>query len=94
MRHIERVNLPQASKSAAEAQRVQIIELSPGGEIYFQGKQATPETLKTSLEAFSRDIPFMVRADRNIPLQRFIDVIDALKQLNFTKVAVQTENRK
>ena len=88
------VNLPQASKSAAEARKVQIIELSPGGDIFCNGKPATPETLKTMLCALSRDTPFMVRADRNIPLQRFIDVVDVLKQLNFTKVAVQTENRR
>jgi len=39
-------------------------------------------------------MPFMVRADRNLPLQKFIDVIDLLKQLQFTKVAVQTESKK
>ena len=87
------VNLPQASKSAAETQKVQIIELSPAGDIFFNGKPATPETLKTTLQPLGREIPFMVRADKNIPLQKFIDVVDVLKQLNFTKVAVQTESR-
>jgi len=38
-------------------------------------------------------MPFMVRADRNLPLQKFINIIDLLKHLQFTKVAVQTENR-
>jgi biopolymer transport protein ExbD len=87
------VNLPQASKSASETRKVRIIELSPGGDIYYDGKAATPESLRNTLEPLSRDIPFMVRADRNIPLQKFIDVVDVLKQMNFTKVAVQTENR-
>ncbi|MDD2583281.1 MAG: biopolymer transporter ExbD [Desulfuromonadaceae bacterium] len=87
------VNLPQASKSAAETRKVQIIELSPGGDMFFNGKPATPETLETTLRPLGRETPFMVRADKNIPLQKFIDVVDVLKQLNFTKVAVQTESK-
>ena len=34
----------------------------------------------------------MIRADRAIQFQKFIDVTDVLKQLKFTKVAVQTQN--
>jgi biopolymer transport protein ExbD len=66
------VNLPQASKSAAENRKVQIIELGPGGDIFYNGKTATPASLKSTLGPLSRDL---------------------LKQMNFTKVAVQTENR-
>ncbi len=88
------VNLPQASKSAAENQKTQLIELGPDGEIFYNGKGATAESLKAVLHPLNRDMPFMVRADRNLPLQKFIDVIDLLKQLQFTKVAVQTETKK
>lgn len=88
------VNLPQASKSAAENQKTQLIELGPDGEIFYNGKGATTESLKAVLQPLSRDMPFMVRADRNLPLQKFIDLIDLLKQLQFTKVAVQTETKK
>lgn len=88
------VNLPQASKSAAETQKTQLIELGPDGEIFYNGKGATAESLRAALEPLSREMPFMVRADRNLPLQKFIDVIDLLKQLQFTKVAVQTESKK
>lgn len=87
------VNLPQASKSATETQKKQLIELGPDGEIFYNGREATPASLKAILEPLDREIPFMVRADRNLPLQKFIDVIDLLKQLQFTKVAVQTENK-
>lgn len=88
------VNLPQASKSAAENQKTQLIELGPDGEIFYNGKGATVESLKAVLQPLHRDMPFMVRADRNLPLQKFIDVIDLLKQLQFNKVAVQTETKK
>jgi len=88
------VNLPQASKSAAETQKTQLIELGPDGEMFFNGTSATTGSLKSVLEPISREMPFMVRADRNLPLQKFIDVIDLLKQMQFTKVAVQTESKK
>ncbi|MDY0301184.1 MAG: biopolymer transporter ExbD [Trichlorobacter sp.] len=87
------VNLPQASPDQASTSNAQIIELGPDGEIVFNGNVATPAALKTVLEPISKETPLMVRADRNIPLQQFIDVVDVLKQLNFTRVAVQTENR-
>lgn len=87
------VSLPQASKSTADSRKTQVIELGIDGMMLYNGKPATTESLRITLETVSREMPFMVRADRNLPLQKFIDVIDLLKQLQFTKVAVQTESR-
>jgi len=87
------VNLPHASKSVAEADKAAIIELSAAGDIYFNGKAVTLESLKGELAPLGRDTGFVIRADRNISLQRFIDVADLLKQLSFKKVAVQTKNK-
>lgn len=87
------VNLPEASASQTDNKSVQVIELGPDGNVVFNGASASPAMLKTSLSQLSRETPLMVRADKNIPLQQFIDVVDLLKQLDFTKVAVQTQNR-
>ncbi len=87
------VNLPEASASQTDSKSVQIIELGPDGNVVFNGKNASPAMLRESLSQLSRETPLMVRADKNIPLQQFIDVVDLLKQLDFTKVAVQTQNR-
>jgi len=87
------VNLPQASKGSAEVKKTLVIELNTAGDIYFNGKAASKESLRAVLEPISREMPFMVKADRNLPLQKFIDIIDLLKQLQFTKVAVQTESK-
>jgi biopolymer transport protein ExbD len=87
------VNLPQASKHVAEADKAAIIELGLKGDIYFNGKAATLESLRTFLAPIGRDTGFVIRADRDISLQHFIDVADILKQMNFTKVAVQTKSR-
>jgi len=86
------VNLPRASKSVAEANKSVIIELTAAGNTYFNGKAVTPDHLRVLLAPVGRDTGFVIRADRDISLQRFIDIADLLKQLNFVKVAVQTKS--
>lgn len=87
------INLPQAAKSVAETDKAAIIELGMAGTIYFNNKQVTLESLKGELAPLGKDTGFIIRADREISLQHFIDVADLLKQLSFKKVAVQTKNR-
>jgi biopolymer transport protein ExbD len=85
------INLPKASKSAEQAQVAKIIELDKAGAIYLDGKPVTTDVLKTSLASLPPETSFIVRADKSVSLQYFVKVVDTLKQLNFTKVAVQTE---
>jgi biopolymer transport protein ExbD len=85
------VNLPQASASAPEAGKVELIELDAAGVLHFGGKPITPEALKARLAPLAKDTPFLLRADKTVQLQRFIAVADLLKQAGFSKVAVQTE---
>ena len=87
------VNLPQASKSVTEADKAAIIELSAAGDMYLNNRAVTLESLKTLLVPIGRETGFVIRADKEISLQRFIDVADVLKQLGFKKVAVQTKSR-
>ena len=87
------VNLPQASKSVAEVDKAVIIEINQAGDIYFNGKPDTLEGLKADLEPLGRETGFVIRADRDLSLQHFIDVADLLKQMSFQKVAVQTKSR-
>jgi biopolymer transport protein ExbD len=84
------VNLPRASASREPATAAQVIELGRLGDIHFQGKSFSPDTLKPALLALPRDSSFVVRADRDVSLQHFVDVVDVLKELHFAKVAVQT----
>lgn len=86
------VNLPQASTSEKNADRPQVIEMTTTGGLYLNGAQTTMETLRGGIAALDRQTPFIIRADRDIPLQRFVDVADLLKQLNFAKVAIQTKS--
>ncbi len=87
------VNLPQATQSASEQREDHRIELGLGGVIVFDNKPVTLAELAVELERLQPEAVFMIRADREIPLQLFVDVADLLTQFNFTKVTIQTESR-
>ncbi len=86
------VTLPQTSHAQSERKNDKTIELAVGGEIYLDGEQVSKDALMDRAKSLPPDTSFLIRADRAIAFQQFIDVADVLKQLNFTKVAVQTQN--
>ena len=87
------VNLPQASMSAddLEMDKNVFIEMTQAGAIFLNGREMTIDGLRTSFAPLKKDTAFVIRADGEITLQRFVDVADLLKQMQFTKVAVQTK---
>ena len=87
------VKLPESSMGAVDVQQAKLIELSATGTIYYSGKSMSPESLKVELQPLPRETPFLVRADKDVSLQYFINVADVLAQLHFAKVAVQTRTR-
>ena len=89
-----RVELPQASKSPAEILKTQTIEIDAGGNIYLNGRLAALDALKVSLQATPKETPLLIRADRNIRLQAFVDVLDVVKNLEFKRVSLQTQEMK
>lgn len=86
------VTLPQAAHAQSEKKQDKTIELTAGGGIYFDGEQVSKVTFTDRARNLPPDTSFLIRADRAIAFQQFIDVADVLKQFNFTKVAVQTHN--
>ncbi|WP_036288071.1 biopolymer transporter ExbD [Methylosinus sp. PW1] len=85
------VSLPQATQAKAEKQKDRTIELAADGRIYFDGQATTKEELPGRLTGLPPETGFLIRADRAVALQSFIDVADILKKSNFTKIAVQTK---
>jgi biopolymer transport protein ExbD len=87
------VALPEASRSQVEKQQDKTIELTVDGSIHLDGEAVSRDEFEARLKALPAETSFLVRADRNLVFQKFIDVADILKRLNFTRVAVQTQNR-
>ena len=84
------VNLPVASTNIQdENKELEVIELSAEGEIYYGSVVVSLEELRLGLTELDKGTSFLLRADRDVRLQNFVDVADILKQLSFSKVAVQ-----
>jgi biopolymer transport protein ExbD len=86
------IRLPQAAADEEpEISKPQIIEIDAEGIVYHDGGEVSLEALRERLSGLDKDTAFVVRADKTVRLQRFVDVADALRQLNFTRVAVRTD---
>lgn len=84
------VSLPQASRSQVEQHQDKTIELTAGGKIYFEDVAVSMNELEDRTKTLPAETSFLIRADRTIAFQQFIDVADLLKRQNFSKVAIQT----
>jgi len=87
------VELPRASKSQEETLKTQTVEIDKKGNIYLNSKPVSLDSFGNSIRSLDKDTPILIRADRDIALQLFVDVLDVIKRLGFKKVSLQTEER-
>jgi biopolymer transport protein ExbD len=88
------VQLPRAAQSDAELLRTATIEIDRSGTIYYNANPVALDELNNLIYTLDRETPVLLRADRNLTLQVFVDVLDLVKQLGFNRVSLQTEDRK
>jgi biopolymer transport protein ExbD len=89
-----RVELPAVSAEPEAVARTRSVDVDQTGRVYYEGRQVSLEALKTQVEVLPRDVPFLIRADKRVPLQYFVDVLGAVKGMGFKRVSVQTERIK
>jgi len=85
------VQLPEASNTNAETVDSVILEIDGSGNVYFNHLPMSLEQIVEPLEAMDRSSPILIRADRAVQLQKFVDVMDLIKGLGYTKVSLQTD---
>ncbi len=86
------VELPKAENSSAETVKAITIEINKQGSIFLDKTPTSVLHLKESLAQLERSRHIHIRADRNISLQIFVNVMDVVKGLGFGKVSLQTES--
>ena len=86
------VELPKAENSSAEMLKAITIEIDQEGKIYLDQAPKTILQLEQSLAQLERSESILIRADRDIALQIFVNVMDIVKGLGFSKVSLQTES--
>ncbi len=86
-----RVELPRLSAEQEAVVRSRSVDMDQSGRIYHDGRWVSLGTLKEQLTPVSRDTPFLIRADKRVPLQYFVEVLGTIKGMGFKRVSVQTE---
>lgn len=89
------VELPKASKTYEEnVSKAQTVSIEKNGLIYLNSSPVSLEDLKKAMKETAKDTPILIRADKDIRVQAFVDVLDIVKNLGFKKVSLQTQERK
>ncbi len=87
------MNLPTASNTQSDIIKTQMVEISRTGQIFINNRESTLADMQLVLNPLDRNVSIVIRADRMIVLQRFVDVIDIIKTMNFQRVTLQTVER-
>jgi biopolymer transport protein ExbD len=87
------VELPSSTSNRHEALKTQVIEIDRRGQIYLNSTPRTLRDLSGAIHPLNRTVPLLIRADRSLPLQGFVDVLDLVKNLGFQRVSLCTESR-
>jgi len=88
------LDLPTATNNQSNILKTQVIEINKTGQIFTNGKPSTLLDMQSALNPMSRQMPILIRAERTIDLQWFVDVLDAIKMMKFERVSLQTTEKK
>ncbi|HBT96914.1 MAG TPA: biopolymer transporter ExbD [Desulfobulbaceae bacterium] len=87
-----KVELPKAKAAESLADsRPRTVTIGPDGRLWLDGDETSLEALTSLLTPLGRETPILVRADKNLALQAFVDVFSLIKQLGFSHLSLQTE---
>ncbi|MBC8318222.1 MAG: biopolymer transporter ExbD [Desulfobulbaceae bacterium] len=85
------VELPKATGVSTAAVQSVTIEIDRQGNLFLDADKMTLPVIADRLQLQNRETPLLIRADKSIALQKFVDVMDLVKGLGFRKVSLQTE---
>ncbi len=85
------VALPKASNVGSERLRSLTIDVASNGVVSYDSRVLSVDALGDVLRPLVKSTPVLIRADRDSPLQRFVDVLDVVKGEGFTTISLQTE---
>ena len=89
-----KVELPKVAASQdAAVQHPLNIAITREGKIWVETTETPLADLEAALATVDRSTPITVRADKDIALQLFVDVYEAIKRFGFTTLSLQTEQQ-
>ena len=93
----EKVNLPSGSQKSSSVATLKslLITVNEKRQVFFDGKifplSSFPDNLALLKTKFNTDEPGFIRADKNLKYDDVMFVLKTVKNLGFTKAALQTE---
>ncbi len=85
------VDLPRVSHQEPGTSKSISIDIDSHAALYLNAKPVPLAMLSEALRAFGTETPVLIRADRTIALQAFVEIIDVVKNQGFKKLSLQTE---
>ena len=85
------IDLPRAHTAKTEALKSVEVNIDSEGCIYINERPVGLEGLRSALSQLDRETPLVIRADRRVALQPFIDVMDSARDLGFVKIRLMTK---
>jgi biopolymer transport protein ExbD len=85
------VELPRAAGKHEGVTVTQLVTIDKDGGIFYQGNVISLPVFKTCIADIPKDSSFLIRADKDIPLQSFVAIFDLIKTTGFKRVSLQTE---
>ena len=88
-----RLNLPRSgtAERAAQNEKVYTVQVQKDGRIFIDGQSVTAADLEKTLRRTipnPRDQAVVVEADKEVPLERFIAVVDAARRIGIGKFSI------
>ena len=85
------IALPTAQGESVASSPIQV-ELDAKGRLSVDGREIALSDLGSALAGVPKDRPVLLAADRDVTMQPFVTVMDALKRAGFTKISVRTQS--
>ena len=87
------VDLAQADATSATPSESITITMTASGDVFLDGEPLPQEAILSELQRFSPETLVLVRADRVIQLERFVEVVDDVRGAGLTNVSLAVERK-
>lgn len=85
------VDLAQADATSATPSEPITITITSSGDVFLNGDSLPQEAVLRELQRFPPETLVLVRADRVIQLERFVEVVDEVRGAGLTKISLAVE---
>lgn len=87
------VNLPDAKNRENRSTAPIFITITEDERLFIERTEVSLQELISRIKSFDNAQSVVIRADKNVPINRFVVVIDALKEDGFKKVSLEVKEK-